>query len=201
MITVALNRTPNAVLAGTGYLYYGELADGQTPEPAPANPPEDVSTDPGGNYEGLGFTDAGANFEWDQSSEDIVVAESATPIRTLWTEITYRLVTAAAQFEPRILKLALNGGTIDVQPGSPAYRSFTPPDLGDDKPVTLLFRFTNEFGHGSDLYVPLGKNTSTVSIPFARAPQKSVTALSWEFQAPPSGPVWKLSDYVGASVS
>lgn len=192
------NRNPNAVLAGTGWLYAAE-PDGLTPEPAPAAAPTDPSAAPGGTWAGVGYTDDGVRLEWDMTYEDIRVAEEASPLRTLWTEVTYRLALVAAQFETALLRLALNGGVADSVVGPPEEETFAPPNVGEDLPTSLLFRFRNEYGAGSDLYMALAKNTASASVPFTRAPQKSTIALEFTGQVPAEGPVWSLRQRIDAT--
>jgi len=190
-------RQPSAVLAGPGYLFYADASSAV--EAAPTAAPADPSTDPAGNWEDAGYTDDGVAFEWDLGYEDIEVAESATPLRTLWTEAEYRLVAVLAQFELETLQLALNGGTITPITGPPVERSFAPPTIGNDHAWSILFQFSNENAAGSFLYMQLAKNTASASIPFTKAPQKSTIAIEMTAQVPDSGNIWDLREYVSAS--
>lgn len=190
-------RDPNAVLAGPGYYFYGP-----EDEAAPTAAPAVYSTDPAGNWEDGGYTDDGVSLEWDLTYEDITVAELAAPIRTLWTEAEYRLAMVLAQFELETLNLALNGdatATITAIPGPPVERSFAPPDIGSDIAHAHLFQFVNENSFGSFVYIPSGKNTVGASIPFTKAPQKSVLAMEIKAQEPSAGDILTIREYVSAA--
>lgn len=187
-------RATTEVLTGPGYLY--TAASG---EAFPSNAPADHSTDPGGNWEDVGYTDDGAAFEFDLTFEDIEVAELAEPIESRWTAAEYRLVAALAQFRLENLQTALNGGTITPVAGPPVQQTYTPPTVGGDTAATLLFAFENEQGFGTNLEVPSYRNVGSASVPFTKAPQKSVLACSFKFQSPSSGNIFTFREYISAT--
>lgn len=192
-----MSRNASAVLTQTGWLYLADATAGAEAAPAAAVP--DPSTDPAGNWDNAGYTDDGVSFEWDVTTEQVFVAEEFAAIRTLWTEVEYRIAAVLAQFEMRTLQFALNGGTITPVVGPPVENTYAPPTPGNDHPWSVLFRFYNEYGFGSDLYAQLARNTESTSIPFTKAPQKSVIGLELTLETPSTGNIWDLREYVSAS--
>lgn len=176
------------VLVGVAQVYYAPLATA-----FPAN----AETAPAGTWIDIGYTDEGWAFEWEQTFENIEVAEEAEPIDTRWTAIEYRAVAALAQVSLEHFKTVLNGGTITAIPGPPVRRTYTPPALGADVAIALLIRFVNENDpFHTDLQLPKVRSVGQVSLPFRKAPEKSVMATTFQVAKPSSGSIWTLDEYV-----
>lgn len=183
-------RDTTQVLVGTGNLYTAPVGTAF---------PADAETAPAVDWEDVGYSDEGGAFEWDLTFEDIVVAELAEPVDTRWTEVEYRFVIALAQLSLENIQIALNGGTITAIPGPPARNTYTPPTVGGDTALAALFRFENEHGFHTDLQMPRVRNISSVSVPFRKAPDKSIIACSFKLVAPSSGEIFTFDEYVSAA--
>lgn len=177
------------VLVGTGTLYTAALGTAF---------PVNAETAPAGAWSDVGFSEEGGAFEFDLTFEDIEVAELAEPVDTRWTEVEYRFVIALAQLSLENIKLSLNGGTITTIAGPPQRRTYTPPTVGGDAALAALFRFKNENGFNTDLQMPKVRNISAVSIPFRKAPNKSIIACSFKLVTPDTGEIFTFDEYVAA---
>ena len=105
--------------------------------------PADAETAPASAWGDVGYSDAGGAFQAERTFEDTTVEELLSPVRTDWTAAIYRVVLLAAQFSLENLKLYFNGGTITSIGGPPQRRTYTPPSIGGDVGVALLYRFEN----------------------------------------------------------
>lgn len=184
-------RLATDVLVGPGQMWTAPLATA-----FPAN----AETAPAGTWVDVGYSDQGAAFEIASTFENVEVAEEAEPINTRWTTVQYQFVIALAQILADTLKTILNGGTLTAIPGPPQRRTLTPPALGADVAVALLFRFVNHKApFHSDLQCPKVYSIAQTSIGFRKAPQKSIAATTFRLAKPSSGSIWTLDEYIAAA--
>jgi hypothetical protein len=116
---------PAAVRVGPGKLLIAPL---ETAEPA------DLATAWDSDWVEVGYTDEGSTFVFDQTFEDVNVAEEYDPVHVLQTARQITLNFAAAELTATNLQRAFNGGTITTASG---LVTFEPPDAGDFTPVMI----------------------------------------------------------------
>lgn len=118
------------IALGPGYLYIGDIG---TDEPADLTTAW-ASVDAG--WVGLGYTDAGSEFDYQLSADDVDVAEELDPISKAPTGRASSVKFALAEITATNLKRAMNGGTITSGSG---IVTFEPPDLGTEVRVMIGF--------------------------------------------------------------
>jgi hypothetical protein len=121
---------PQNIALGPGYLYIGSI--GRTE-------PTDLTTawasvDAG--WAALGYTDAGSEFDYQLSADDVDVAEELDPITKAPTGRAASVKFALSEITATNMKRALNGGTITTGTG---IVTFEPPDLGTEVRTMLGF--------------------------------------------------------------
>lgn len=121
---------PLKVRRGPGVLYVAEF----DPDDPTADEPADIDTPWAEAWVEIGYTKDGSEFVFDQSFEDIEVAEELEPIDVVQTSRMITVNFAAAQMTAENLSLAFNGGDIDTALG---IVTFEPPDVGDVTRVRL----------------------------------------------------------------
>ena len=117
--------TPTNVRVGPGKLYIAPLG---TTEPS------DLSTAWDAAFVGVGYTEDGSTVGFDQTFEDIDVAEEYDSLDTLQTKRVITVGFNAAETTATNLQRAFNGGTITTGTGTV---EFEPPDAGDITRVML----------------------------------------------------------------
>lgn len=157
------------VRVGPGWLYLAPLG---SPEPS------DLASAWDDDWVQIGYTDDGSSFVFDQTFEDVTVAEEYDPIDTLQTARQIAINFAAAELTAENLQTAFNGGTISAGGG---LVTFEPPDAGDYTPVMLGWEATD----GLERWVfRRCVQVGSVEIPRRRAPQKAVIPMSFRANKP-----------------
>lgn len=116
---------PTAVRVGPGKLYIAPIGSS---EPTDLETPWDEAWVP------LGYTDEGSSITFDNTFEDVMVAEELEAILTLQTARQINVTFALAEITAANMQRAFNGGTIQTSDGVITYE---PPDAGDYTPVML----------------------------------------------------------------
>lgn len=110
---------PNAVRVGPGTLYIAPL--GST-EPEDLETPWDVA------WVELGYTNDGSEFVFDNTFEDVMVAEELEPVAILQTARNITINFALAELTAANMSRAFNGGDVDTVGG---IVTFEPPPAGE----------------------------------------------------------------------
>lgn len=121
---------PLKVRRGPGVLLIAEF----DPADPTVNEPDDIDTPWDTDWVPLGYTKDGSEFVFDQSFDDIEVAEELEPIDVVQTSRVITVNFAAAEMTAENLSLALNGGDVSTAAG---IVTFEPPDVGDVTRVRL----------------------------------------------------------------
>ena len=160
---------PLAVRVGPGVLYIAAIGSTE---------PTDLSSAWDQAWTELGYTDQGSNFVFEQTFEDVLVAEELEPIATLQTARQININFALAEMTAANMQRALNGGTVSVN-GS--VTSFEPPAAGDYTRVMLGW----EADDGFERWVFRNCiQVGSLDIPRRRAPEKSVLPMSFRANTP-----------------
>lgn len=160
---------PANVRVGPGILYIAPMGSTE---------PTDLATPWPGAWDQIGYTDVGSNFVFDQTFEDVMVAEELDPILTLQTARTASVNFQAAEITAENLSRAFNGGTIDTPGG---FVTYEPPPAGtyshamigwesDDGAERWVFRKCLQIG--------------SVDMPRRKAPDKAVIPMSFRAVKP-----------------
>ena len=150
----------------------------------------------------LGYTDAGPEFQMEQTFERVRVAEEIDPIATLQTERNTMITVALAELTAQNLKIALNGGEVDI---AGAVTKFEPPAAGDITHVMIGWDSTD----GLERWIfRKCLSTGNIAIPRRRAPEKAVVPVTFEVLIPDqdeydntSPPPWVMyhdTDYIAS---
>src|SRR5688572_1497946 len=94
---------PVQVRVGPGWLFIAALGSTE---------PDDLTTAWGAAWVQIGYTDDGSSFVFDQTFEDVPVAEEYDPVATLQTARQITVNFAAAELTAENLQTAFNGGDI-----------------------------------------------------------------------------------------
>lgn len=116
---------PTAVRVGPGVLYIAPIGSTE---------PTDLVTAWDAAWVELGYTDEGSSFTFENTFEDVMVAEEYEPVEVLQTARQINLSFAAAELTADNLQTAFNGGTITSGTG---IVTFEPPAAGDSTPVMV----------------------------------------------------------------
>lgn len=133
--------TPGLIKTGPGLLRYAPL--GTTIPVITAASSKIVAT--WTNWVDVGATEAGTTYAESVDTEDIKVAESLYPVRTVTTGKTGTVSVALAHISDINWKLATNGGTI-VSTGTTGTKlnTFIPPLIGSEVRVMLAWQSTED---------------------------------------------------------
>lgn len=160
---------PLAVRVGPGTLYIAPL---ESPVPTDLDTPWNVA------FTALGYTDEGSNFVFDQTFEDVNVAEELEPILILQTARNINVNFALAEITAANLQRAFNGGTIQTTAG---VVTFTPPPAGEYTPVMIGW----EAEDGLERWVfRRCIQAGSVDIARRRAPDKATIPMSFRAMKP-----------------
>lgn len=96
--------------------------------------PPDLASAWAGAWTELGYTHEGSSFTFENTFENVMVAEELEPILVLQTTRQIDVNFALAEITALNLSRAFNGGTVDVD-GTET--TFEPPAAGDYTPVML----------------------------------------------------------------
>jgi hypothetical protein len=111
--------TPTNVRVGPGTLYVAPIGSTE---------PNDLTTAWAGAWVKVGYTDEGSTFGFDQTFEDVMVAEEYDAIDTIQTQRAITVSFDAAELTATNLQRALNGGDIATAGG---VITFEPPAAGE----------------------------------------------------------------------
>lgn len=165
-----ITADPKAVRVGPGILYIAPL---DTTEP------DDLATPWDGDWTEIGYTDSGSTFVFDQTFEDVMVAEEYDAIHVLQTARQITVNFAAAQLTAANLTYAFNGG--DVPTPSGGVVTFEPPDTGEYTPVMIGW----ESDDGLERWVfRRCVQVGSVEIARRKAPDKATVPMSFRATKP-----------------
>lgn len=116
---------PLSVRVGPGVLRIAPLGTAE---------PTDLTTAWDAAWVELGYTEEGSNFVFDNTFEDVNVAEEYEPIDILQTARSIAVNFTAAELTATNLQRAFNGGDVTTALGEV---TFEPPEAGDYTPVML----------------------------------------------------------------
>lgn len=116
---------PLAVRVGPGKLYIAPLG---TDEPENLTDPWDYDWIP------MGYTNEGSNIVFDNTFEDVEVAEELEPVHILQTRRQITINFALAEITAANMQRAFNGGTIEIASGEV---TFEPPAAGEYEEVMI----------------------------------------------------------------
>lgn len=160
-----------AVRVGPGRLYVAPLDSIE---------PDDLATDWDAAWVPMGYTEAGSTFTFNNSFEDIMVAEEMEPIEVLQTTRNIEIAMALAEVTARNMQIGFNGGTILTPTG---LVTFEPPVAGDYTPVMLGW----ESGDGLERWVfRRCIQTGSVAIARQKAPAKAQLPMTFRATKPPA---------------
>jgi hypothetical protein len=163
----------NAIRVGPGIIYVAPLG---TTEPVNLSSAWDVA------WVRIGYTDAGSTWTFDQTFEDVMVAEELEPLQILQTARTISLAFAAAEITAVNMQRALNGGTITPS-GAPPNEiiTFEPPPAGTYTPLMMGWQADDNY----ERWV-FRRCVSTGSIEIARrkAPDKATIPITFRATKP-----------------
>lgn len=160
---------PVAVRVGPGKLYIAAL---ESPEPNDLLDAWDMA------WTELGYTDEGSNFVFENTFEDVMVAEEYEPVNVLQTTRQITVNFTLAELTADNLKRAFNGGDVSTVGGittfePPAAGSITRAMIGwesDDGLERWIFRRCTQVG--------------SIDIPRKKAPDKAVIPMSFRVTKP-----------------
>lgn len=134
----------------------------------------------------MGYTHEGTSFVFDNTFEDVEVAEELEPILTLQTKRNITVNFALAEMTAENMKVAFNGGDVQTPAGlvtfePPAAGSYTAVMLGweaEDALERWIFRKCIQIG--------------SVEIARRRAPDKATLPMSFRVMKPENAASFKL---------
>lgn len=180
---------PLAVRVGPGTLYIAALESTE---------PDDLDTPWDNAWVALGYTKEGSNFVFDQTFEDVVVAEELEPVAVLQTARSINVNFALSELTAANMQRAFNGGTIDTGVG---ILTFTPPPAGDYTVVMIGW----EAEDGLERWVfRRCIQAGSVDIARRRAPDQATVPMSFRVMKPTGASSFKFiqdTDYVEAGSS
>lgn len=160
---------PQAVRVGPGKLYIAALGSAE---------PNDLLDVWPIAWTELGYTDEGSNFVFDQTFEDVMVAEEYEPVETLQTARLITINFALAELTAANLERAFNGGDVTTQGG---VTTFEPPEAGDVTRVMLAW----EADDGLERWIfRRCVQIGSVDIPRKKAPDKAILPMSFRATKP-----------------
>jgi len=129
--------TPGLIKTGPGIIRYAPLGTAIPTFTAAANKVVGTWT----SWIAVGSTDEGLTYSESTDTEDIRVAESLYPVRTVTTGKSGSVAFAMAEISDLNWKLAANGGTITVSgTGVTKISKYVPPLAGNEIRVMLGFQ-------------------------------------------------------------
>lgn len=175
---------PVAVRVGPGILKIAPLE---------SNEPTDLSAAWDGAWVDLGYTEEGTSFVFDQTFEDVTVAEELEPIRILQTARNITLNFALAELTAANLQRAFNGGDVTTNGG---VITFEPPDAGDYTEVMIGW----EADDGLERWVfRQAIQVGNVEIARRKAPDKATVPMSFRCVKPANAAAFvflQAEDYI-----
>lgn len=165
--------TPANVRVGPGIL---KIA------PVGSTEPTDLATAWDAAWVDLGYTEEGSTFSFDNTFEDVEVAEELDPVAILQTARNIAVSFALAELTADNLQTALNGGTITTSGVAPAeIATFEPPEPGDFTYIALGWESVDTLERW---VFRKGLQTGTVEIARRKAPDKATIPAEFRFVKP-----------------
>lgn len=170
---------PTNVRVGPGWLFIAPVG---SPEPTDLSGEFGVAGPTGepdlSAWVDLGYTEEGSAFSFENTFEDVPVAEELEPIEILQTARNISVSFAAAELTAGNLQTALNGGTITTGTGTV---TFDPPAAGDFTYAAVAWESTD----GLERWIfRKGVQTGNVDIARRKAPAKATIPMSFRFVKP-----------------
>lgn len=160
---------PLAVRVGPGKLYIAPLGSTE---------PNDLATAWDSAFTPLGYTNEGSNFVFDQTFENVEVAEELDPVAILQTKRDATVNFALAEITADNLARAFNGGDVQTAGGMV---TFEPPEAGDFTYVMLGW----EADDGLERWIfRKALQVGSVDMPRKKAPAKAVIPVSFRCTKP-----------------
>ena len=169
----------SSVSLGPGHLWVGSLS---ATDPTDATTPLDASEDDGadGKWVPIGYTDQGATFTYNVTSEPVEVAEELEEIARRRVRAETSIAFAMAETTARNLVLALNGGLV----ANPT--SIEPIDADEEQRVKLI----HETVTGARWLFRKAYNTGGIEIQNQKAPAKRLIPVTFSIEKPDVGKPW-----------
>lgn len=171
---------PRAVRVGPGIVYVAPLGSTE---------PTNLTTAWDAAWIQLGYTNEGSTWTFDNTFEDVNVAEEFYPVHVLQTASTLTIAFAAAETTATNLQRAFNGGTITPSGAPPnSIITFEPPPAGTFTEVMLGWQ------HGDNMERWVFRRciqAGSVEIQRRKAPDKSTVPMSYRGLKPTSLQPWK----------
>lgn len=177
---------PNAVRVGPGRLLIAPLG---TPEPTDLATPWDT------DFVELGYTAEGSTFQFNNTFENVEVAEELEPVQILQTTREINVTFASAEITALNMQRAFNGGEVNTSGG---VVTFEPPAAGEYTPAMIGW----ESDDGLERWVfRRCIQTGTVEIARRKAPDKSTLPMAFRATKPAGQQSFRAiidADYVGS---
>lgn len=176
--------TPGNVQIGPGVLY---VAAASASEPLSAS-----ATLASATFTEVGYTEDGSTFTYEITSEGIEVEEELDPIRYATTGRMGKVAFAMAETTRRNMVLAINAGAGAANDAS----GFGPPAPGAEERVMLVWRNGETGDDAAAITFRRCLQAGTMAINRQKAPDKSLLAVEFNLEKPPTAVV---SPPVGSS--
>lgn len=169
---------PVAVRIGPGKLYLAPLGSTE---------PDDLETPWDNAWTELGYTAEGSNFVFDNTFEDVEVAEEFEPIEILQTKREITVNFSLAELTAENMERAFNGGDVITAGG---ITTFEPPPSGGEVTRVMIGW---EADDGLERWIfRRCLQVASVDIPRRKAPDKSVLPMSFRCTKPANEAAFKF---------
>lgn len=196
-------RTEEAVRIGPGYMYVAAWTAGAAETYTTLDSADEVTSDPGGNWEDVGYSEDGWNFVAENEYGFWTPAELVDPIATVKDSQELHFRGTAAQFTLENLQIAMGGGTITVEAAGTAatedaIHKYVPPGSTQFDFFSVLFRVEAEgtnyesgVSRVRDFYIPKAISIAALDVPHTKGANPSLVAI--DLQAiKPSGDIFEV---------
>ncbi len=182
-----------AIAVDPGFLFYAPLG---TAEPVHAVVASVFSDSWPAAWVRLGATEEGHNFNWQTTSEAIMVAEILDPIKYVSTGRNGSFAFALVDFKMSNVKLALNGGTVTTTgTTTTTMASYAPPAIGQE--IRGMIGWESQDGTerliGYQCF-----NTGQISVARRKGAAKATLPVEFQLESPANGVPFK---YLTAGVT
>jgi hypothetical protein len=180
---MAAGGNPANVDLGPGRLYIAPLG---TAEPTSASAALDAA------FVAVGYTDAGSMFATTVTNSEVEVAEEVDPIAYVMSKRVSTLAFAMAETTRRNFALAMGGG-VTTNSAAP----FEAPNPGSEVAIMIIHdsEETPTAATNTRFLFRQAKPGGTVNMNFAKAPAKTLIAVTFNLEKPASATpfiVWNL---------
>ena len=160
---------PSAIRVGPGRLLIA---------PVGSTEPTDLATAWDAAWVELGYTNEGSTFSFENTFEDVTVAEEYDPVAIMQTARNISVSFAAAEVTAANLQTALNGGTITA---GVDIVTFEPPAAGEFSYVAVGWESTDTLERW---VFRKGIQTGAVEMTRRKAPDKAAIPMAFRFVKP-----------------